>query len=1478
MLAGLLREDSQLTAPILETLSSLHVEEQMEHEVCQLVTASVSSSRADDLPAILRFLLHHLSKHNAHEITSALRSGLSTEFLAEEPRRNSRSTGAKEQPVGEALVLDALLTSLRLRHDLGSLFLTQLEAIKRASDHRPFDWWLLTALSSAGDAKSRGRAAKLLAERAGKGMLKPALMRAAIIGHGVALKPHYALMLQLAGGLVRSASSANARALGALVYELLFEEYVEPYERQEMIGHMLTHAGSGAGAEVDVALHVLVRLSKRDPVGVAQFSSFLTGVLDYVDALTVPQARLAFELFARIAYDAHAGASRLADELQITIRKQLTSTAPRYKSLGVLGGCCLLGRLGARQTRAAEVALPETCVPETAPGSQLGSQMADGDSTMEPTRKAEAEALLSLMLRYSSAPDGSFGFLLHELSLLVAARSSAADAASPPEPSEDGVGSVGAETPQIEREVIDMIIDRITSSFESEYLNDIEAVPCVPQPIRGITPSLAMSLDGDEAAIAVNVLPLLQHADVPASQRHALCTLSATFQLLRVCEAAISSDGQELEAVDAVLGCPLYLFDSDTLLGFDAKPAEVRETVCLALFYTVDWLRELVNAFCTQKDHSMRKKVLARLKQLLWMERQLDMCLAATPSFRLPAAIVSERSIGKTKAKGAAAGKESGPEGKAGRKDVTGASKGGGKAKAPANGKAKAKLKKARRSNGSDIDSDSDSEGVAGMAEGDDEDDDEVMGAEDGADRGGMSAQGGGASSSTLPTKEKAVKAKAAPKPTSQLPSLTHLGKVLPYLRGLSVDVCTLLTFVPAFDEQPESEELELNELLTPPSVHYLLAHLHSCLKLGLTPAAAPTGFGRSGAAASSAPAASKPSISGHDLSAMELRRLGPTALLRRLVPALATFRRHATMLSEIVPQVLDCPSHVHNVEAAFGANEKEDEQSRFVEPALLLMLQSLRKLLECKQVGDELGQAALLEVLGAFEPEPHPDSAELTSISQRDTDTRRARASGKGGRRQAADSAAPAGAKSAAASCCACFDFFEVLLPNLPSIALQAEVIGVCKAALELLSKHASRTSAEVEERRERLGALASSCLQRQRADDRELTSWREKPPPTLLVKTLFEVEAAYCASPWELLRRWSLEVLPEISDCDLDAEWEVEACPLLTKRSAPHFLSVLFTLLTEEAKRLPLPPAPKAGSGDRAGRRRRGSAADGADEEGDADARDEAQLASGVDEGTATDLIARLHELSECFVQLVKSTRDMDFKKKDGTSTAVGRALNKAAIVASSRFIGIVNKQALPLMSAHFTPLSTQVCALLKALQPATRLLQVHCTMVKERLQTAALQPAAVLKRELEALVFQVKLLLKVNHVHEGFWMGNLKHKTISGQEVSSQMMAEEPAPKEPKKRKEAGTGGPDAQRKRKRKKKAGAEQPGEGEREGEGEDEVGDEGGDEDEEVGAHELYMSQVQELEGGEEHADYDHGEEDEEGEEDIEESDDEEEY
>ena len=1334
VLTNLLREDSQFTAPILESLSSLHLDTVLEKEVVELVTSAVASSRAADLPAIIRFLLQHLTTESAPPITAALRTGLSLEFLSESGGgggHDRHGSGASRDAASETLVLDAILSALRLRSDLGGLLLSQLEAIKRTSDHKSIDWWLITALSIAGDTKCRTRTVKLLNERATKGMLKPVLMRAAISGHGVALRPHYAVQLSLAAGLVRASSSANARSLGCEIYALLFAEFEEPYERQELICQVLTHVGAGVVAEVDAALRVLVDLAITDAAGVAQFSSFITGILDYLDGLTVPQARLAFEVFARIAFDASGGGSRLADELQITIRKQMTSTAPRYKSLGVLGGCCLLGRLGAR--------------------SMSTTVQGEARRMMDGARREEAEKLLHLMLRYASAPDGSFGFLLHELSLLVAAR-------SPP--------SAGAPrgAAELEHELIEVIIDRITSNFDSEYLHDVEALPVRAARIQGIEPCLALSLDGCDATIAVNILPLLRAADEPASHRHALCTLSATFQLLRVCEAAISTDGNALEAVDAVLGCPLYLFDSSELHDFESRPQSERETICLALFYTVDWLRELVNAFCTQREHEMRKKVLARLKQLLWMERSLDHCLALTPSFRLPAAVARPEDS-KPKTTKTAGG---GSKGKA----IS--SKGGSKAFA-SKGKAKAKpppKKKARI--GSDVDSDSDGAmGDTGVY-----DDGGVTLAEAdvamGPGNAGTSMNGGAAESVA------GVAKKAGPKPTTALPNLTALAKVLPYLRALTVDACMLLTFTKSLFETPESEDLELNELLTAPSVHYLITHLNETLKRGLSSAPVfPTSTAPANAASGGGSAA------GRGLASMELARLRPSGLLQRLRPALMTFRRHAKTLSDMVPTVLDLPSYVSSHDAAFGGGETEDDQLRFVEPTVLLMMQAIRRLLESKQFTDDEGQVALLSILASFSNDD-ADGVVHVSVSQHAD-----RVEGAGG--PCADQphgGMPRAPIDAVAACCSAFDFFESMFCHLPSITLQSEVVGVCTATLELMLRHAgSSHKAQIDERREQLANLASACLQRERADDRELKDWQEKPPNTALVTKLFQVQASYCSRPVELLLRWTNEYLPELQDLDVTAGFEIDGCPLFTKKTAPHFIGVLFGMLIDEVKRIAFPkvaPAAKAAKTARV--------ASAMDHEAD-----HACNRTELDDEVAAEVIRQTHELSSAFVSLVQVTKVVDFKKKDGTSTSVARALNKKAIVASSQFVKHLLKHALPLMSSHFCRLSDEVIACLKAVQPATRLLQVHCTMVKERQQLAALQPAAILKRELESLVFHVKLLLKSNNCHEGFWMGNLKHKALAGHEVSSQMAVEAAEPKETK-----GT----EQKERKRKKGGGKE----------------------------------------------------------------------
>ena len=46
-------------------------------------------------------------------------------------------------------------------------------------------------------------------------------------------------------------------------------------------------------------------------------------------------------------------------------------------------------------------------------------------------------------------------------------------------------------------------------------------------------------------------------------------------------------------------------------------------------------------------------------------------------------------------------------------------------------------------------------------------------------------------------------------------------------------------------------------------------------------------------------------------------------------------------------------------------------------------------------------------------------------------------------------------------------------------------------------------------------------------------------------------------------------------------------------------------------------------------------------------------------------------------------------------------------------------------------------------------------------------------VVRKTLETLIFRVKAMLVANNCSDAFWMGNLKNKTIRGDEILSQVI---------------------------------------------------------------------------------------------------------
>ena len=73
----------------------------------------------------------------------------------------------------------------------------------------------------------------------------------------------------------------------------MFREFTSDYHRQEIVGNLITHIGSGVDYEIESALKTLENMLD-DPImlrGLKKFVAFIRGLLDYVEYLNTQQQR-----------------------------------------------------------------------------------------------------------------------------------------------------------------------------------------------------------------------------------------------------------------------------------------------------------------------------------------------------------------------------------------------------------------------------------------------------------------------------------------------------------------------------------------------------------------------------------------------------------------------------------------------------------------------------------------------------------------------------------------------------------------------------------------------------------------------------------------------------------------------------------------------------------------------------------------------------------------------------------------------------------------------------------------------------------------------------------------------------------------------------------------------------------------------------------------------------------------------------------
>ncbi|KAG2717749.1 hypothetical protein I3760_03G190400 [Carya illinoinensis] len=582
-LEQMLQEDSAIIVPVLDSLSNLNLDDQLQEQVITLALSCIRTIDVEHMPYLLRFLLLSATPVNVRRIVLHIREQL--KFVGLSNSRASQHNKLKGKSlVGntEASILDALRSSLRFRNFLCQEILKELNCLEKPRDHKVIDIWLLVLIYSKGESLQKS-IEKMFKKKIIEDCIQEVMLDQCICGNKELVQDYFPSFLSLSEYLL-ACKEQRARGFGIHMYICLFEEFLDNYSRQEVLGALVSHVGSGVSFEVQSALETLFLLASKYAHDLLPLSCHINGILDYLEGFSVENLHKVYEVFSHLLLSARSSSdsygSSVANELLMIVRKQVGNPDPKFKKMGLIGTLKLVSFMGDKSS-------------------------ASYGSTSQKSNCEEALELLKASLESCRRYPLPLILFYDELTTIL----------------DNGT---------LHPSIMELIVKHV-GEFESVFLSDLEGgkMPS-KESYCGLEGELWMNLDGDISPVCLNILPLASSSLQSAS----LQFLPANFLLLSTIER--STNQGSLEGIDALLGCPLHLPSSKYFYGAGWKSltGKQKQIVGLSLYYATNWIRELLNAFCTvvgriactsqaTKDDTVRK-LLNRFRNLVYLEILLN--------------------------------------------------------------------------------------------------------------------------------------------------------------------------------------------------------------------------------------------------------------------------------------------------------------------------------------------------------------------------------------------------------------------------------------------------------------------------------------------------------------------------------------------------------------------------------------------------------------------------------------------------------------------------------------------------------------------------------------------------------------------------------------------------------------------------------------------------------------------------------------
>ncbi|XP_068414401.1 Fanconi anemia group D2 protein isoform X4 [Eschrichtius robustus] len=523
-LSDLLTENTLLTVPILDVLSSLRLEPKLLTKVRKLVMGKLSSVMLDDLPMIIKFILHSITATDALEVISELRENLDLQHCilpswlqASQSKLKNKgqtsSSGNQENSGQDCVILlfDVIKSAVRYEKIVSEAWIKAIENTTSVSEHKQIlDLAMLFIIYST-NTQTKKYIERVLRNKIRSGCFEEQLLQSTFYVHYV-------------------------------------------------------------------------------------------GILDYLDNMSPQQIRKLFYILSTLAFSKqHEASSHIQDDMHLVIRKQLSSTMFKYKLIGIIGAVTMAGIIAADRSRS--------------------SSLTPGRGDLSSEQCTQVTSLLQLVHSCSEQSPQASALYYDEFANLIQGR-------------------------KLAPKVLEWAGQTIFNDFQDAFVVDICVVPegDYPFPVKALYGLEDYdSCDG----IAINLLPLLFSQDFVkdggrlTSQESdqklvsPLC-LAPYFRLLRLC--VDRQHNGNLEEIDGLLDCPIFLTDLEPGERLEYMSVKERSFICSLIFLTLNWFREVVNAFCRQTLPEMKVKVLTRLKHIVELQQLLEKHLAVTPDYVPPLA------------------------------------------------------------------------------------------------------------------------------------------------------------------------------------------------------------------------------------------------------------------------------------------------------------------------------------------------------------------------------------------------------------------------------------------------------------------------------------------------------------------------------------------------------------------------------------------------------------------------------------------------------------------------------------------------------------------------------------------------------------------------------------------------------------------------------------------------------------------------